>query len=133
MGKALFVPDLNEINCIKLIPSISFNKIKWDSKHLKLFEYFEKIDEDILIQIFDVYFNDKNKIIAMSFKITPRMSLNYILSSIIHFDLEGTIENNLNNDLENIVAEQPQANEKIVKKFYKTLINYQNEQNINKN
>lgn len=43
MGKALFVPDLNEINCIKLMPSISFNKIKWDSKHLKLFEYLKKL------------------------------------------------------------------------------------------
>lgn len=45
------------------------------------------------------------------------MSLNYILSSIIHFDLEGTIENNLNNDLKRIVAEQPTENKKIVKKI----------------
>jgi hypothetical protein len=84
-----------------------------------LFEYLEKIDEDILIQIFYIYFNDKNNIISISFKIIPKMSLNYILLSIIYFYLEGTIENNLNNNLKIIVTEQLSENKKIVKKFIK--------------
>lgn len=140
MALAFFEPESEEFNIYrdkkgKGKNSGFLNDINWKPQQLELFEELKKIKQNIWIQIYDVYLDKNDNVTGIGFRITPEGSFYHQYPSV-HFDVQGNITDDLQEDLEFYKEEDKEDDPgclKLVKNFYKTLINLQNKQKLNKN
>ncbi|AVP49660.1 hypothetical protein [Williamsoniiplasma luminosum] len=106
----LYIDDVEQVRAGK------FKNIKWKEQQIKMFRLLQSIEQDMWIQIYDVFLDKQKNVVKIGFRLTPEASF-YHEYPMVDFDVKGNITTDLKKELKTL---NPKAL-KLCKNFYDVL------------